>query len=173
MNESETHAVVNKVDLLRRGCRNITQAGPLPFLEQNPVCVFSLGGCHIFAAALHNRLIHQLPDLRVFHLYDADASLVHVVTGRQGGPYADVNLRWMTLDQLAAFWDKERLFPGPDALNPSMSKQPERLIGCYTLQVGDAIPLCVAGDFIAAARAQAEKLLDQESERLDALVTEA
>ena len=102
-------------DLVANGCRNITELGRDAFLGQAPACVFTFGACHIFAAALHRRLVPRIPALRVYHLYNRNEDLVHVVTGKDVGPFTDANLTWLTLEQLAAYWERGPLYLAPHA----------------------------------------------------------
>jgi hypothetical protein len=169
--------ISSKADLLREGCQSLNKIGPAPgtdtgyqaFFDQCPHCMFSMGACHIFAVALHRRLDPKIPGLFVFHLYHGDCELVHVVTGKVGGPYLDANLRWMSIGGLELFWGRGGLFPSTP-IDISAWPEPEKGVAHYSQIPDDPPSLCSATEFILIGRTIAERFLEQNADNLERLL---
>jgi hypothetical protein len=143
------------------------------FFRQSDQCVFTMGACHVFAAALYNFLRESSLEVRVFKLCDEHSTPKHLVVGCRNGPYADVHLQWQSEAQIQDFWE-DSTFRISDPIPLEDSKEPDiRLANCAG-QASLVQPLfCTAPDFLKMARNRAKVCLAANEAEVRALVTGA
>ena len=156
-----------KSDLKARGCKSIThlvepesENGFDAFIDQQDECVFTMGACHVFAVALRNRLWAAEQIVALFPVLNENGTSHYVVGPSVEGPFADVQLEWMSINDIRVFWQDDTLRIGSE-VDIANSQSPETLLAYEAgTDVCGVACMCHHPIFLQLARSKAARYLD-------------